>query len=125
MLGSYSGTMAPPVAETEATVSTPAQMGQTSNLEENTKLANKPGSIVWWLVLLAVYMAWDYFSNKGKLGEAIEPANVKTNWYNILWATVAVVLGVNFFNVLLTKLAAMRIPLLSKMAGALLPLFHL
>lgn len=124
MLGGSNGIMAPQPVETEA-VATPSTMGETSNLEKNTEYANKPGSIVWWLVLLGIYMAWDYFSNREKLGESIKPANIRTNWYNILWATVAVVLGVNFFNVLLTKLAAMKIPVISKAAGTILPLFHL
>lgn len=124
MLGSmrYPGPV--PTDPVEAT-STPVEAATGSNMEENTRLANKPGSIVWWTVLLGIYLAWDYFANREKLWQAIEPANIRTNWYNILWATVAVVLGVNMFNILLTKLAAMRIPLVSKAAGTVLPLFHL
>jgi hypothetical protein len=126
MLGSAAYGQAAPLADTGDTVNTPAAAGgQSTNMEENTKLAQKPGSIVWWMVMLAVYLGWDYFSNREKLREAIQPANIRTNWYNIIWATVAVVLGINFFNILLTKLAALRIPGISKAAGTLLPLFHL
>ena len=96
-----------------------------SNIEENTKAAKKPGSVYWWLTVLGLYLLWDWYQNNEKVSEALKPRNIRANAHNILLITVAAVIGVNGMNILFTKLAAMRIPVLSKMAGAVLPLFHL
>jgi hypothetical protein len=101
-------------------VSTPS-----TNLEENVQAANKPGSIIWWVVLLAVYIAWDYFQTRDKIQSALEPSNVRANLHNIVVIGFAAVIFINGMNVLCTKLAALKIPVVSKAAAAMLPLFNL
>lgn len=96
-----------------------------SNLQQNTEAANKPGSIVWWIILLLVYIGWDYVQTKDKVQTALEPANVRANLHNIVVIGFAAVIFINGMNVLCTKLAAMKIPIISKAAGTLLPLFNL
>ena len=96
-----------------------------SNIEENTRAATKPGSVYWWLTILGLYLLWDWYQNSEKVNEALKPRNIRANAHNILLITVAAVIGVNGMNILLTKLAAMKIPVLSKVAGAILPLYHL
>lgn len=96
-----------------------------SNLEKNTELARKPGSVWWWLTLIGLYFAWDYFQTRGRLSDAIKPANIRANWHNLVVIGIAAVIVINGFNILLTKLAAMRIPVVSRVAGAFLPLFNL
>lgn len=96
-----------------------------SNIEKNTELASKPGSIWWWVVVAALYVLWDYFQTRDKLSSALQPRNIRANLHNLIVVTIAAVIGINGFNVFLTKLAAMKIPLLSRAAGTVLPLFHL
>lgn len=98
---------------------------QKSNIEKNMEPANKPGSIVWLLVILGVYLLWDYIQNKSSLSDSLDAANVRANVHNLMVIGFASVIFINLMNVLLTKLAALEIPLLSKTAGAMLPLFHL
>lgn len=99
--------------------------GSMTNLEENTQAGRKQGSIVWWLMLFLVYLGWDYIQTREKVTEAVQPRNIRANIHNLAVIGLAAVLFINGANVLLTKLSAMRIPLISKGAGALLPLFHL
>lgn len=96
-----------------------------TNLEENVQAANKPGSIIWWVVLLVVYIAWDYFQTRDKIQSALEPSNVRANLHNIVVIGFAAVIFINGMNVLCTKLAALKIPMVSKAAAAMLPLFNL
>jgi hypothetical protein len=96
-----------------------------SNLEENTKAANKPGSIIWWAVLFAAYLAWDYAQGRTKISESIQPRNMRANVHNLIVVGAASVIFINGANVLFTKLAAMKIPVVSRVAGTFLPLFHL
>lgn len=96
----------------------------TSNLESNMELAKTPGS-VWWLLLLGgLYFGYYVLFNR-KLKEAISADAVLAFIHQAVTITVLAVVGVNLMNVFLTKLAAMRIPLLSRVAGTYLPLFHL
>jgi len=97
----------------------------TSNLETNVEAAQQPGSIVWWVMLLVLYLTWDVLQNHTKLGEALAPSNVRANVHNIIIITLAAVVGLNGLNVLFTKLAALKIPVVSKAAGTLLPLVSL
>lgn len=117
--------MAQPAPE-EQVVSSPVT-SVTANLEDNMELSKpgKPGSIVWWGVIFAVYLFWDWFQTRDKVQTAIEPKNVRANLHNLVVVTFAAVIGINALNVFFTKLAAMRIPVVSRMAGTLLPLFHL
>jgi len=97
----------------------------TSNLEKNTEAAQSPGSIVWWGLLLVLYLGWDYLQNNSKLGEGLEPSNIRANVHNIIIITLAAVIGINGLNVLFTKLAALKIPGVSKAAGTMLPMVSL
>jgi hypothetical protein len=87
--------------------------------------AQQPGSIVWWVMLLVLYLTWDVLQNHTKLGETLAPSNVRANVHNIIIITLAAVVGLNGLNVLFTKLAALKIPVVSKAAGTLLPLVSL
>ena len=90
----------------------------------NMSLAKNPGSIVFWVGLLVLYLFYDWLQNE-KLESTLQPANIRANAHNLILVTIAAVIGVNGMNVLLTKLTAMQIPGLSKSAGSILPLFQL
>lgn len=98
--------------------------GGLSNVEKNTDLAKKPGS-VWWLMLMGVLYFGYYVLYNKKLKDAVDKDALLAFLHQALGVTVLAVVGVNVMNVFLTKLSAMRIPVLSKMAGTFLPLFHL
>lgn len=95
-----------------------------SNIEENIQLARKPGS-VWWLMLLGILYFGYYVLYNRKLKEAISADAFLAFLHQAVSITVLAVFGINVMNVFLTKISAMRIPLFSRMAGTLLPLFHL
>jgi hypothetical protein len=93
-----------------------------SNLAANTAGAKYS---VWWLMLIGVvYFIWGYIQNK-KIGESLKPANIEANFHNIIVVSLSAIIGINVLNVVLTKLAAMRIPFLSRLAGSFLPLVSL
>lgn len=95
-----------------------------TNLSENMKVASKH-SVWFWLGLLGLYLLWDYIQTRRNIHEALEPKNIRANLHNLLIIGIGAVVVINGMNVLLTKLASMRIPGVSKLAGSLLPLFHL
>lgn len=111
-----------PVPEEVINNEVSASMPET-NIQQNT--AGAKGSIIWWLVLAGLYLAWDIIQNKSKLGDSLDPANIRANFHNIVVIGIAAVVFINGMNVLCTKLAAMKIPGVSKLAGSLLPLFNL
>lgn len=116
-----------PTAPPDAVSNPPAKAvtnpaGQ-SNLENNMQAAKNPGSIYFWLLLLAIYFGWDWLQNHQKIREAIEPKNIRANAHNLIVILLAAVIGFNGGYVLLSKLANMNIPILSKVAGTFLPLF--
>jgi len=111
-----------PVPEEVINNEVSASMPET-NIQQNT--AGAKGSIIWWLVLAGLYLAWDMIQNKSKLGDSLDPANIRANFHNIVVIGIAAVVFINGMNVLCTKLAAMKIPGVSKLAGSLLPLFNL
>lgn len=97
-----------------------------SNIGQNTEAAAKAGgSIIWWVILFGVYLFWDYIQTREKVSDAVKPRNVRANIHNMAVIGFATIIFINGGNVLLTKLAAMRIPGISKGAACLLPLFHL
>jgi len=93
--------------------------------QDNMSAAKSPGSIYWWVTLLLVYIGWDFFQNNEKVRNSLEPSNIRANIHNLVVIGLGSVIFINGGNVLFTKLAAMRIPVLSKIAGTILPLFHL
>jgi len=95
-----------------------------SNVDENMSLAKKPGS-VWWLMLLTALYFFYYYMYNRKWKEAINADAVLAFLHNALSITIMAAVGFNIINVFLTKLAAMKIPGISKVAGTFLPLFHL
>lgn len=111
-----------PVPEEVVNNEVSASMPET-NIQQNTTGAK--GSIIWWLILAGLYLAWDMIQNKSKLGDSLDPANIRANFHNIVVIGIAAVVFINGMNVLCTKLAAMKIPGVSKLAGSLLPLFNL
>lgn len=111
-----------PQMDDSTLVATPVETG--NNMQNNTQLANSPGSVYWLFLVTIVYIAWGYWQDKG-MKESLTPGSLKLNLHNIVGITLAVIVGMNFIQVFLTKLAAMRIPLISKTAGTFLPLTHL
>lgn len=94
------------------------------NIAQNTKLAQTPGSLYWLLILTALYGIWGYWQNKNAT-EAFSPGEMRINLINFFKVTITVAIGFNLINVFLTKLSAMRLPLLSKLAGTFLPFFSI
>lgn len=114
----------PAALEDQAAVMAPATAPGT-NIEDNLVKGRAPGSIAWWLVLVGIYFVFDYLMNRDKVFEAVQPRNIRANLWNLAIIGTACLIFVNGGNVLFTKLAAMKIPIVSRVAGAILPLFHL
>lgn len=95
------------------------------NIKDNAKPAIKPGSIYWWLTLLGLLIAWSWARYRRSLKETVEIPALLEAFETVAFIGVAAAIAINGIQVLLTKLAAMRIPIISKVAGTLLPLFHL
>ena len=118
--GNYTAGYAEPMSNGEDA----GKMSVTAEAVEDDKAKNN--SLYFWLGLGALYIIWDYFVLRNKtLSEAIEPANIRTNLYNIMFTGFAAVIFVNGMKVLLVKVVAFKIPVLSKLAQMLLPLFQL
>lgn len=83
------------------------------------------GSLSWALLLLALYAFWGYWDEKKSVGKSFEIGELKANLSNFVKVTLIVVIGINLINVFLTKVASLRIPVVSKVAGAYLPLFSI
>lgn len=116
-----------PAAVSDETVTASTAAGPqagTSNIEENTSAAKSPGSVVWLLSLLGIAAAYYYLYNKN-WKEAVSKDGILAFLHQSFIVTLLAVAGINIFNVVLTKLAAMKIPLVSRVAGTFLPLFHL
>jgi hypothetical protein len=96
-----------------------------NNMQDNTQFAISPGSVYWLFLMVLMYIAWGYWQNNQSPKEGLKYEDIKFNLHNIVGITLATTIGVNMVNVLLTKLSAMRIPVISKTAGTFLPLFHL
>jgi hypothetical protein len=95
-----------------------------NNMQNNTQFATSPGSVYWLFLVTVIYVAWGYWQNREGYKESLKLGSIKMNLHNIVGITLAVIIGINFIQVFLTKLAAMRIPVLSKTAGTFLPLAH-
>jgi hypothetical protein len=107
---------------TDQTAAAPAQTG--SNLAQNTTAANSPGSVYWLLLLTGLYFIYYYWYNRS-WKESINKDAVLSFLHQACSVAILAAVGINIINVLLTKLAALKIPVLSKVAGTFLPLFHL
>lgn len=105
-----------------ATAAAPAAPG--SNVDDNMQLAKQPGSVYWLLLLAALYGIY-YWMYNVKWKEAVNTSALLAFLHNALSITILATVGVNLINVFLTKLAALKIPVISKTAGTFLPLFHL
>jgi len=90
---------------------------------ENTKIGSKH-SVWFWVGLLGLYFLWDYIQSRRGIQESLEPANIRANFHNLLVIGIGAVVTIKGMNVFLTKLASMKIPVVSRLAGILLPLFH-
>jgi hypothetical protein len=117
---------APSAAPDEPVHASTAQGPSTgiSNIEENMQPAIKPGSIYWLLALWGIVGVYYYLYN-AKWKDAVSKDGILTFLHQSFVTTALVVVGVNLANVFFTKLAALKIPLVSRGAGAMLTLFHL
>ena len=79
----------------------------------------------FWAGLIILYLIWDMVVLKTKAVKVVEPANIRTNLYNLFMIGIASVIFINGFKVVLVKLAAWNIPGLSWLSEKLLPLFQL
>jgi len=111
--------------ETDSSIMTAPPVNTGNNLQNNTQYATSPGSVYWLFLLAIVYVAWGYWQNREGYKKSLTPGTMVMNLHNIVGITLAVIIGMNITQVFLTKLAAMRIPFLSKAAGTFLPLSHL
>jgi hypothetical protein len=117
---------APDMSATGAMNSTNNITGSdTTAIQENVALASQPGSIWWLMLILVVYLFWDWYQNREGIRESLSPSNIRANIHNLVVITLATVIGFNLGTVILTKLAGWRIPVISKAAGTLLPLFSI
>lgn len=108
----------------DSTASPGVTPGDQDNVSSNTKGAKKYAAY-YWLGLLVLYFGWNYLQHRKNIATELKPENVKANAHNIAVITLASVIGINGLNVLCTKLAAMKIPGISRLAGAMLPLVSL
>ncbi len=90
-------------------------------LVENTRGVEY--TTVWvFLGFIVLYFLYNYLQNRTKIKEAVEPKNIAANAHNLAVIFLAAVIGINIGRVIFTKFAAMRIPVISPIAGHLLPL---
>jgi hypothetical protein len=115
----------PAPLEDQAAVMAPANAPGTATEENLQKGREGGGSMMWWLVLVGFYFVFDWLMNRDKVFDAVQPRNIRANLWNLAIIGTACLIFVNGGNVLFTKLTAMKIPIVSRVAGAILPLFHL
>ena len=66
---------------------------QKSNMQENLEQANGGyGSIMWFLLLGALYLFFDWFQTRDKIAGALEPSNMRANAHHIVIAGMAAIL---------------------------------
>lgn len=83
-------------------------------------------TLIFWLTLAGIYLFWDYFAIKNKtVSKIIEPANIRTNIYNLFVIGFAAVIFINGFKVILSKVGELNIPGVSWIARKIFPLFQL
>lgn len=85
----------------------------------------KVGSLTWALLLLVLYVVWGYWDEKKTAAKTLGVGEIKANLSNFFKITIVVVIGINLINVFLTKLATLRIPVISNVAAAYIPLFSM
>lgn len=119
---SYGSADAVQPSSTESSAFTPADGN--SNVADNTALAVKPGSIWWAMLLLGLYIIY-YWMYNVKWRDTISKDAVLAFLHDAFSISILAAVGINLINVFLTKLAALKIPFLSRVAGTFLPLFHL
>lgn len=110
---------------TDNKVTTATTDDKTVTEAEKNNLSFAKYSILTWAVLFLVYLFWSWVDTQEGVAESVKPENIKTNARNLLVITLGAIIGINIFNVAMTKLSKLNIPILSPMAGALLPLARL
>jgi hypothetical protein len=97
------------------------------NTQERTEADVKEDtSSVWWLFgVIFLYLFWGWFQNKDSLKESLKPSNIKFNLHTIIGVGLSAVVYFNVMVVVLTKLGALKIPLISWLSKKLLPLHHI
>ncbi len=76
--------------------------------------------------MLVIYILWDYvvLGNK-ELEKTLSVSNIRTNIYNLVVIGIASVIFINIAKVIVVKLAAWNIPIISWLAEEVTPLFEL
>lgn len=93
---------------------------------QNNKVKGEYSSLGFWGFLIVVFIGWGFIVAKNvKLRDAIQASNIRANVYNLVVIGLGAVIFINGFKVLLVKLGALKIPLISPLAERLLPLFQL
>ncbi|MBT9146164.1 MAG: hypothetical protein DDT42_02046 [candidate division WS2 bacterium] len=79
-----------------------------------------------WGGLLVIYIIWDFIvlGNKS-LEKSLSATNIRTNLYNLVVIGIASMLFLNIGKVIVVKLAAWNIPVISWLAEEITPLFEL
>lgn len=95
-------------------------------VQKNNKVKGEYSSLGFWGFLIVVFIGWGFIVAKNvKLRDAIQAGNIRANVYNLVVIGLGAVIFINGFKVLLVKVGALRIPLISPLAERLLPLFQL
>lgn len=95
--------------------------GSDINASDSENLKPAQNSHISLIVLLGLYILWGIMQNQS-LKDQVKAGTIKANFSNLVMSVLTIVVGVNFLNVLFTKLIKWNIPIVSKVAGSLLPL---
>ncbi len=95
-------------------------------ISQKEKRVNGNAVLGLWGGLLVIYILWDYvvLGNK-ELEKTLSVSNIRTNLYNLVVIGFASIIFINIAKVIVVKLAAWNIPIISWLAEEITPLFEL
>ena len=94
--------------------------GQNGKSEDNKPVNKTP--LITWALLAVLYFVWNWIDDQETIKESVQPANVKANFRTLAVSTIGVLIFGNLVKILAGKMAESKIPVLNKIAGAILPL---
>lgn len=93
-----------------------------NNAPEATEKEVNKTPLITWALLAVLYFFWNWIDDQETIKESVQPANVKANFRTLAVSTIGVLIFGNLVKILAGKMAESKIPILNKVAGAIIPL---
>ena len=93
-----------------------------NNAPDTTEKEVNKTPLITWALLAVLYFLWNWIDDQETIKESVQPANVKANFRTLAVSTIGVLIFGNLVKILAGKMAESKIPVLNKIAGAILPL---